>query len=86
MLSHRLTVGDLSFSYRYSNEVCSSELTSIIPPLTESDRTPARLLHLTPRRSFFLQQEPSSTNATFFPGCLGTGMDCWRCALNITFP
>nr|CAH7716815.1 unnamed protein product [Callosobruchus chinensis] len=32
-LSHRCGVGDLSIFYRYSNGVCSSELTSIIPPL-----------------------------------------------------
>nr|CAH7746568.1 unnamed protein product [Callosobruchus chinensis] len=37
-LSHRSAVGDLSLFYRYSNGFCSSELTSIIPPLF----TPAR--------------------------------------------
>nr|CAH7767476.1 unnamed protein product [Callosobruchus chinensis] len=37
-LSHRRAVGDLSLFYRYSNRFCSSELTSIIPPLS----TPAR--------------------------------------------
>nr|CAH7748168.1 unnamed protein product [Callosobruchus chinensis] len=31
-LSHRRAVGDLSLFYLYSNEFCSSELTSIIPP------------------------------------------------------
>nr|CAH7758168.1 unnamed protein product [Callosobruchus chinensis] len=31
--SHRLAVGDPSLFYRYSNRFCSSELTSIIPPL-----------------------------------------------------
>nr|CAH7763561.1 unnamed protein product [Callosobruchus chinensis] len=37
-LSHRRTVGDLSFFYRYSNGFCSSELTSIIPPLSKPTR------------------------------------------------
>nr|CAH7747507.1 unnamed protein product [Callosobruchus chinensis] len=37
-LSHRRAVGDLSLFNRYSNGFCSSELTSIIPPLS----TPAR--------------------------------------------
>nr|CAH7726691.1 unnamed protein product [Callosobruchus chinensis] len=31
-------VGDLSLLYRYSNGFCSSELTSIIPPLSNSAR------------------------------------------------
>nr|CAH7747518.1 unnamed protein product [Callosobruchus chinensis] len=37
-LSHRRDVGDLSLSYRYSNGFCSSELTSIIPPLSKPAR------------------------------------------------
>nr|CAH7721037.1 unnamed protein product [Callosobruchus chinensis] len=37
-LSHRRGVGDLSFFYRYSNGFCSSELTSIIPPLSKPSR------------------------------------------------
>nr|CAH7712931.1 unnamed protein product [Callosobruchus chinensis] len=40
-LSHRRAVGDLSLFYRYSNGFCSSELTSIIPPLSK----PARCTH-----------------------------------------
>nr|CAH7767713.1 unnamed protein product [Callosobruchus chinensis] len=36
-LSHH-AVGDLSFFYCYSNGFCSSELTSIIPPLSKSAR------------------------------------------------
>nr|CAH7730565.1 unnamed protein product [Callosobruchus chinensis] len=36
--SHRRAVGDLSLFYRYSNGFCSSELTSIIPPLTKRAR------------------------------------------------
>nr|CAH7741402.1 unnamed protein product [Callosobruchus chinensis] len=34
-LSDRRAVGDLSPFYRYSNGFCSSELTSIIPPLSK---------------------------------------------------
>nr|CAH7723135.1 unnamed protein product [Callosobruchus chinensis]CAH7723137.1 unnamed protein product [Callosobruchus chinensis] len=37
-LSHRRAVGNLSLFYRYSNGFCSSELTSIIPPLSKPDR------------------------------------------------
>nr|CAH7740235.1 unnamed protein product [Callosobruchus chinensis] len=37
-LSHRRTVGDLSFFYRYSNRFCSSELTYIIPLLSKPAR------------------------------------------------
>nr|CAH7716580.1 unnamed protein product [Callosobruchus chinensis] len=37
-LSHRRAVGDLSLFYRYSNKFCSSELTSIIPPLSKPAR------------------------------------------------
>nr|CAH7735140.1 unnamed protein product [Callosobruchus chinensis] len=40
-LSHRRAVGNLSLFYRYSNGFCSSELTSIIPPLSK----PARCTH-----------------------------------------
>nr|CAH7751449.1 unnamed protein product [Callosobruchus chinensis] len=36
--SHRRAVGDLSLFYRYSNGFCSSELTSIIPPLSKPVR------------------------------------------------
>nr|CAH7733039.1 unnamed protein product [Callosobruchus chinensis] len=38
LLSNRCAVGDLSLFYRYSNVFCSSELTSIIPPLVEPAR------------------------------------------------
>nr|CAH7713599.1 unnamed protein product [Callosobruchus chinensis] len=40
-LSHRHAVDDLSLFYRYSNGFCSSELTSIIPPLSN----PSRCIH-----------------------------------------
>nr|CAH7720032.1 unnamed protein product [Callosobruchus chinensis] len=37
-LSHRRAIGNLSFFYRYSNGFCSSELTSIVPPLSKPAR------------------------------------------------
>nr|CAH7766561.1 unnamed protein product [Callosobruchus chinensis] len=49
-LSHRRAVGDLPLFYRYSNGFCSSELTSIIPPLSKLLDAPAELLLLTPGR------------------------------------
>nr|CAH7719317.1 unnamed protein product [Callosobruchus chinensis] len=45
-LSHRRAVGGLSFFYRYSNRFCSSELASIIPPLSKPSSYA--------RRSFFI--------------------------------
>nr|CAH7731339.1 unnamed protein product [Callosobruchus chinensis] len=37
-LSHQRAVGDLSLLYRYSNGFCSSELTSLILPLSKPAR------------------------------------------------
>nr|CAH7756322.1 unnamed protein product [Callosobruchus chinensis] len=75
-LSHRRAVGDFSLFYRYSNGFCSSELTSIIPPLSKPARCTKELLLLTPMRSFFIHQEPKDTTAPSSPGCPGPGMDC----------
>nr|CAH7736121.1 unnamed protein product [Callosobruchus chinensis] len=75
-LSHRRAVGDLSLFYRYSNGFCSTELTAIIPPLSKPARCTRELLLLTPRRSIFIQQEPSDTTVPLSPGCPGPGMDC----------
>nr|CAH7758446.1 unnamed protein product [Callosobruchus chinensis] len=41
-LSHRRAVSDLSLFYRYSNGFCSSELTSVIPPLSKPARCTRR--------------------------------------------
>nr|CAH7729455.1 unnamed protein product [Callosobruchus chinensis] len=38
-LSHRRALGDLSLFYRYSNGLCSSVLTSIIPALSKPARS-----------------------------------------------
>nr|CAH7767799.1 unnamed protein product [Callosobruchus chinensis] len=75
-LSHRRALGDLSLFYRYSNGFCSSELTSIIPPLSKPARCTRGTALLTPRRSFFIHQEPNDTTAPLSPGCPGPGMDC----------
>nr|CAH7727820.1 unnamed protein product [Callosobruchus chinensis] len=37
-LSHRRAVGDLSLFHQFANGFCSSELTSIIPPLSKPAR------------------------------------------------
>nr|CAH7762495.1 unnamed protein product [Callosobruchus chinensis] len=76
-LSHRRAVGDFSLFYRYSNGFCSSELTSIIPPLSK----PARCTHGTssshPKVAVLrtARAELDST-ARLSPGCPGSGMDC----------
>nr|CAH7714214.1 unnamed protein product [Callosobruchus chinensis] len=60
-LSHRRAVGGLSLFYRYSNEFCSSELTSIVPPLPCS---------LDALRDFFISPHTSRTeryDRTFVP-------------------
>nr|CAH7750971.1 unnamed protein product [Callosobruchus chinensis] len=76
-LSHRRAVGDLSLFYGHSTAFCSSELSSIISPLSKpASCTPAEPLLLTPGRSFFILQEPNDTIALWSPGCLGPGMDC----------
>nr|CAH7740628.1 unnamed protein product [Callosobruchus chinensis] len=75
-LSHRRAVGDLSLFYRYSNGFCSFELTFIIPALSKPARCTRELLLLTPRRSFFIHQEPNDSTAPLSPGCPEPGMDC----------
>nr|CAH7767435.1 unnamed protein product [Callosobruchus chinensis] len=75
-LSHRCAVGDLSFFYRYSNGFCSSELTSLIPPLSKPARCTRGTSSSHPKRSFFIRQEPNDTTALLSPGCPGPGMDC----------
>nr|CAH7739710.1 unnamed protein product [Callosobruchus chinensis] len=75
-LYHRHAVGDLSLFYRYSNGFCSSELTSIFPPLSKLAKCTLELLLLATGRSFFIHQEPNDTTAPLSPRCLGPGMDC----------
>nr|CAH7769085.1 unnamed protein product [Callosobruchus chinensis] len=75
-LSHRRAVGDLSVFYRYSNGFCSSELTSIIPPLSKPARCTRGTSSSHPNRSFFIHQEPNDTTVPLSPGCLWPGMHC----------
>nr|CAH7756725.1 unnamed protein product [Callosobruchus chinensis] len=73
-LSHRRAVGDLSFFYRYSNGFCSSELTSIIAPLSK----PARCTRGTsshPEAVVLHKSRTERYDCTFGPGCPGPGMD-----------
>nr|CAH7714136.1 unnamed protein product [Callosobruchus chinensis] len=49
-LSHRRAVDNLSLFYRYSNGFCSSELTSIIPPLSRPARCTRGTSSSHPRR------------------------------------
>nr|CAH7741096.1 unnamed protein product [Callosobruchus chinensis] len=74
-LSHRRDVGDLSLFYRYSNAFCSSQLTSIIPPLSEPARCTRGISSSHPRAVVLLQhQEPSGTTAPLSPG----GLKAWN--------
>nr|CAH7714556.1 unnamed protein product [Callosobruchus chinensis] len=67
-LSHRRGVGDLSLFSRYTNGFYSSELTSIVPPLSKPARCTRGLLLLTLRWSFFIHQVPNDTTAPLSPG------------------
>nr|CAH7740754.1 unnamed protein product [Callosobruchus chinensis] len=73
-LSHWRAVGDLSLFYHYSNGFCSSELTTIILPLSK----PARCTRGTssPRPKAVVLHEPNDTTAPLSPGCPGPRMDC----------
>nr|CAH7728840.1 unnamed protein product [Callosobruchus chinensis] len=72
-LSHRRAVGDLSLFYRYSNVFCSSELTSIISPLSK----PARCTRGTSSHpSTTIHHELSDTTAPLSTGCPEPGKDC----------
>nr|CAH7757173.1 unnamed protein product [Callosobruchus chinensis] len=66
-LSHRHAVGDLSLFYRYLNGFCSSELPSIIPPLSN----PARCTRVTssshPKAIVLHTSRTERYNRTFVP-------------------
>ncbi|CAH1953833.1 unnamed protein product [Acanthoscelides obtectus] len=67
-LSHRRAVGDLALFYRYTNGLCSSELSSMMPPRDVPARQ-TRLTSATGRydRSFVPSEAfPSSTNLRQF--------------------
>nr|CAH7763575.1 unnamed protein product [Callosobruchus chinensis] len=75
-LSHRRAVGDISLFYRYSNGFCSSEVTSIIPPLSKPARCTRGTSSSDPKAVVFIHQEPNDTTAALSPGGPGPGMDC----------
>nr|CAH7759181.1 unnamed protein product [Callosobruchus chinensis] len=66
--SDRRAVGDLSLFYRYSNGCCSSELTSIIPPLCKPSRCTRGTSH--PKAVVLHISRTERYDRTFFPGCL----------------
>nr|CAH7763786.1 unnamed protein product [Callosobruchus chinensis] len=66
-LSHRRAVGNLSLFYWYSNGLCSSELTSIIPPLFKTARST--------RGTSSSHPKANDTTTPLSSGCPGPGMD-----------
>nr|CAH7746235.1 unnamed protein product [Callosobruchus chinensis] len=65
--SHRRAVSDLSLSYRYSNGFCSSELTSIIPPLSKPARCTRRTSFSHPKAVVLHTSRTERYDRTFIP-------------------
>nr|CAH7735129.1 unnamed protein product [Callosobruchus chinensis] len=78
-LSHRRAVGDLSLFYRYSNGFCSSQLTSIIPPLSKPARCTRGTSSSHPKAVVLHTSRTNDTTAPLSPGFPGPGMDCLVC-------
>nr|CAH7733832.1 unnamed protein product [Callosobruchus chinensis] len=66
-LSHQRIVGDLSLFYRYSNGFCSSELTSIIPPLSKRARCTRKTSSSHPRAVVLHTSRTERYDHTFVP-------------------
>nr|CAH7761050.1 unnamed protein product [Callosobruchus chinensis] len=66
-LSHRRAVGDLSLFYRYSKGFCSSELTSIIPPLSKPVRCTRGSTSSHPRAVILHTPRTERYDRTFVP-------------------
>nr|CAH7766680.1 unnamed protein product [Callosobruchus chinensis] len=66
-LSHRHAVSDLSLFYRNSNGLCSSELTSIIPPLSKPARCTRGTSSSHPKALVFQTSRTERYNRTFIP-------------------
>nr|CAH7718830.1 unnamed protein product [Callosobruchus chinensis] len=66
-LSHWRTVGDLSLYYRYTNGFCSSELTSIIPPLSKPARCTRGTSSSHPRAVVLHASKTERYDRTFIP-------------------
>nr|CAH7756229.1 unnamed protein product [Callosobruchus chinensis] len=74
-LSHRRAVGDLSLIYRYSNGYCSSELTSIIPPLSKPARCTRRTSSHPKAVVLRTSRTANDMTAPLSLGCPGPGID-----------
>nr|CAH7716426.1 unnamed protein product [Callosobruchus chinensis] len=66
-LSHRRAVGDLLLFYRYSNGFCSSELTSIILPLSKPGRCTRRTSSSHPKAVVLHTSRTGRCDRTFVP-------------------
>nr|CAH7759058.1 unnamed protein product [Callosobruchus chinensis] len=75
-LSHRRAIDDLSLFYRYSNGFCSSELTSLIPPLSKPAKCTRGTSSSHPKAVVLHTSRTERYDRTFIPGCPGPGMDC----------
>nr|CAH7730941.1 unnamed protein product [Callosobruchus chinensis] len=75
-LSYRRAVGDLSLFHRYSNGFCSSELTSLIPPLVEPAKCTRGTSSSHPMAVVLFTSRTERNDRTFAPGCLGPGIVC----------
>nr|CAH7743935.1 unnamed protein product [Callosobruchus chinensis] len=71
-LSHRRAVGNLSLFCRYSNRFCSSELTSIIPPLSKPARCTRGTSSSHPRAVVLHTSRTERYDRTFVPRVRGT--------------
>nr|CAH7748195.1 unnamed protein product [Callosobruchus chinensis] len=69
-------VGDISLFYRYSNGFCSSELTSIIPPLFMPARCTRGTSSSHPKAVVSHTSRTERYTAPLSPGCPGPGVDC----------
>nr|CAH7754325.1 unnamed protein product [Callosobruchus chinensis] len=67
LLSHRHAVGDLSLFYWYSNGFCSSELTSIIPPLSKPARCTSGTSSSHPQAAVLQTSRTERYDRTFVP-------------------
>nr|CAH7731981.1 unnamed protein product [Callosobruchus chinensis] len=98
-LSHRSAVGNLSLFYRYSNGFCSSELTSIIPPLSKPARCTRGNSSSHPKAVVLHTSRTERYDRTFIPrvsrawnGLLGhvliepASVGRQQASLNLTFP
>nr|CAH7729115.1 unnamed protein product [Callosobruchus chinensis] len=66
-LSHRRAVGDPLLFYRYSNGFCSSELTSIIPPLSKHARCTRGTFSSHPKANVLHTSRTDRYDRTFVP-------------------